>query len=87
MTQNQKQLQPGQQAAADTPQPPPMLTPDQAVEQLQALIAQVPPRGADGAGADHLSAGPCPCPTRCLQASIGVIECLVHDRRRDRQPR
>jgi DNA primase len=41
MTQQQKQLQPGQQAAADTPQPP-MLTPDQAVEQLQALLTQVP---------------------------------------------
>src|SRR5580765_2174522 len=41
MTQQQKQLQPGQQAAADTPQPV-MLTPDQAVEQLQALLTQVP---------------------------------------------
>ena len=41
MTHQQKQLQPGQQAAADTPQPP-MLTPDQAVEQLQAPLAQVP---------------------------------------------
>jgi DNA primase len=40
MAQNEK-LQPGQQAAADTPQPP-MLAPDQAVEQLQALLAQVP---------------------------------------------
>src|SRR5258706_5800262 len=41
MTQQQQQLQPGQHAAADTPQPV-MLTPDQAVGQLQALLAQVP---------------------------------------------
>jgi hypothetical protein len=41
MTQQQQQLQPGPQAAADAPQPV-MLTPDQAVEQLRALLRQVP---------------------------------------------
>ncbi len=73
MAQNQKQLEPGQQAAADTPQPP-MLTPDQAVEQLQALLAQVPTVETLTVQERRLLKRSLPLPDSVLQASIGVID-------------
>src|SRR5258708_34779447 len=73
MTQQQQQLQPGQQAAADTPQPP-MLTPDQAVEQLRALLAQVPDVQTLTAQERKILRRSLPLPEPVLQASISVID-------------
>src|SRR5882724_2798183 len=73
MAQNQQQLQPGQHAAADTPQTP-MLTPDQAVEQLQALLAQVPTVETLTAQERKILRRSLPLPDSVLQASLGVID-------------
>src|SRR5438445_473845 len=73
MAQNQKQLQPGQHAAADTPQTP-MLTPDQAVEQLRALLAQVPTVETLTSQERKMLRRSLPLPEPVLQASITVID-------------
>ena len=64
---------PNEQAAADTPQTAPMLTPEQAVEQLRAMLQQIPDVPSLTAQERKLLHGHTRMPESEVQASINVV--------------